>query len=103
VAQGLTPNYLDKIFTPLFEKYKVSVVFAGHMHNYQRRIDNGITYIVTGGGGAPLYDLQPGNVPAIASAKTYHAIDITINGSTLSAVVKTPGGQQIDAFTQALP
>src|SRR5205807_1213049 len=31
---------------PIFEKYKVDVVFAGHDHNYQRHIVNGIQYVV---------------------------------------------------------
>lgn len=40
---------------PLFEKNGVQVVFAGHDHDYERTIVNGITYIVSGGGGAPLH------------------------------------------------
>lgn len=80
-----------RLLAPLFEECGVDVVFAGHVHNYQRskplrftpddptrqtasglvhgtyRLDeefdgikksrpNGILYIVTGGGGASLYD-----------------------------------------------
>ncbi len=39
-------------FSPLFERYGVQVVFAGHDHDYERTepID-GVTYVVTGGGG----------------------------------------------------
>jgi hypothetical protein len=40
---------------PLFEKYHVSVAFAGHDHNYERSLKDGIYYITAGGGGAPLY------------------------------------------------
>jgi 3',5'-cyclic AMP phosphodiesterase CpdA len=41
-----------RAFTPLFADYGVDVVFAGHDHDYERTdaID-GVTYIVTGGGG----------------------------------------------------
>jgi predicted MPP superfamily phosphohydrolase len=50
---------------PIFEKYKVDLVLSGHEHNYQRTCkilsgscdEKGIQYIVTGGGGAPLYSL----------------------------------------------
>jgi 3',5'-cyclic AMP phosphodiesterase CpdA len=42
-------------WVPLFEKYKVAAVFSGHDHNYQHHAKNGVHYIVTGGGGAPLY------------------------------------------------
>lgn len=39
-------------FSALFEEHGVQVVFAGHDHNYERtRIINGVTYVVTGGGG----------------------------------------------------
>lgn len=39
-------------FVPLFERYEVDVVFAGHDHHYERTFpQNGVTYIVTGGGG----------------------------------------------------
>ncbi|MDO8507700.1 MAG: metallophosphoesterase [bacterium] len=46
---------LQKSVVPLFEKYKVSAVFNGHDHDYERSEVNGISYFVTGGGGAPLY------------------------------------------------
>jgi acid phosphatase type 7 len=39
-------------FVPVFERHEVDVVFAGHDHHYERTVpQNGITYIVTGGGG----------------------------------------------------
>jgi acid phosphatase type 7 len=43
---------------PLCEKYKVTAVFAGHDHNYQHHLKNGVHYIVTGGGGAPLANVE---------------------------------------------
>lgn len=42
---------------PLFEAAKVTAVFNGHVHNYQRtKPIGGVTYFVTGAGGAELYD-----------------------------------------------
>lgn len=46
---------LRTTIVPLFEEYNVDLAFSGHDHNYQRNLYNGIYYIVTGGGGAPLY------------------------------------------------
>jgi HEAT repeat protein len=55
---------IRKSWSPLFEKYGVDVVFQGHDHLYERTYpvrdgkrddEKGVTYIVTGGGGAPLY------------------------------------------------
>lgn len=36
------------------------VVFAGHVHNYERHEHNGVTYFVTGGGGAHAYPIERG-------------------------------------------
>jgi hypothetical protein len=45
---------------PLFERYGVRLVLAGHDHNYQRFASfRGVTYVVHGGGGARLYKLRP--------------------------------------------
>lgn len=60
---------------PLFSKYGVDVVFSGHEHNYERMkpIDE-VTYIVTGGGGASLYDFgEPTDITAFR-AKEYHFV-----------------------------
>ncbi len=43
---------------PLFEKYKVTAGLFGHDHNYQHYLRNGIHYFISGGGGAPLYDVN---------------------------------------------
>jgi predicted phosphodiesterase len=50
---------------PLFEQYGVDAVFSGHSHAYERYLNHGITYIVTGGGGGPLYPLAPDANPPI--------------------------------------
>ena len=51
--------------SPVFEDYGVDLVFSGHSHHYERTkpiangttTASGVTYIVTGGGGAPLAGL----------------------------------------------
>jgi len=34
------------------------VVFAGHVHNYERHVHDGVMYFVTGGGGAHAYPIE---------------------------------------------
>lgn len=41
-------------FMALNEKYRVDHVFLGHIHLYDRRVINGVPYVVSGGAGAPL-------------------------------------------------
>ena len=41
---------------PVYEAYGVHAVMQGHDHLFERIEHNGVTYYVTGGGGATLYD-----------------------------------------------
>lgn len=43
-----------KHFLPLIERHRVDLVFAGHIHNYERFHKDAIPYIITGGGGDTL-------------------------------------------------
>ncbi len=60
------PGGVDKtlrdLWVPLFERYGVKVVLSGEEHAYEHLYIDGIHYIVTGGGGAPL--LPPPDVIA---------------------------------------
>ncbi|HUS30454.1 MAG TPA: metallophosphoesterase [Kofleriaceae bacterium] len=47
-------------FVPILAKYHVDLVVAGHDHLYQRGDAGGIRYIVSGGGGAGLYQVSCG-------------------------------------------
>jgi hypothetical protein len=40
---------------PLLVEHEVDTVFAGHDHFYEFREEDGVRYVITGGGGAPLY------------------------------------------------
>ncbi|MEO7205802.1 MAG: metallophosphoesterase [Steroidobacteraceae bacterium] len=62
------------------------VVSAGHIHNYERLAQDGVTYLVSGGGGATPYDIdrtaadlyQGGDFP------NYHYVRFELRGATLS-------------------
>jgi hypothetical protein len=74
---------------PLFEQYRVHMVFSGHSHAYERYFRNGVCYIVTGGGGSSLYRLDPDiEVPLRQYGKSVHhycAIDVTPTSVVLEA------------------
>jgi 3',5'-cyclic AMP phosphodiesterase CpdA len=45
---------------PWFARNKVAAIFSGHDHLYEHgRASNGVRYVVSGGGGAPLYETEP--------------------------------------------
>jgi hypothetical protein len=66
------------VFEPIFSAHDVALVLSGHEHDYERTTPQqrtpgtlGVTYIVTGGGGARLY--PAGIAPwTAASASAYH-------------------------------
>jgi len=83
---------------PIFEKYRVSLVIVGHNHFYQRLQVKGVSYIVTGGGGAPLYDPTQG--PGVQySEATYHYISVVADSSTLTTEGIRLDGTRFDAAT----
>ncbi len=53
-------RYAAKRYAPLLARYGVATLFSGHDHLYQRGKVKGLRYIVSGGGGAPLYSVSCG-------------------------------------------
>jgi hypothetical protein len=78
-------------FVPIFEKRRVQLAISGHEHDYERTFPlrsytaqgGAVTYIVTGGGGAPLYPAGTASWTA-ASASVYHYM----RGSVGNCVLK---------------
>lgn len=82
---------------PMFEKYKLTAGFFGHDHNYQHYLKNGVHYFVTGGGGAPLYDVN--KPPAGITKKvesTENFVVVKVAGKDVRVEAFKPGGESID-------
>jgi predicted phosphodiesterase len=84
---------------PLFEKYKVHAVFNGHDHNYQHHLKDGVHYIVTGGGGAPLYAVDA-PIPGITlkALSTENFVVVKVDGSQAALQALQLDGALIDEF-----
>lgn len=69
---------------PLFEEHGIDIVLSGHNHHYERSEHNGIYYIVTGGGGAELYDFPNTklNPDSQFKAQIYNHITLDFSCST---------------------
>ena len=95
-----------RILSPLFEKYGVDIVFNGHVHNYERSyplknnkidMENGVIYVVTGGGGAQLYGLREKRSFFTAEcAIKYHYCLVKIVEKHLQMVVYDIDGKLLD-------
>jgi hypothetical protein len=84
-CDDFTPeSSMYRIFGGLIERYGVTAVFQGHNHNYQRAERNGVLYITTGGGGAPLYPIGD-RTPETKFAKVVnHYCRIWLSGKTMT-------------------
>jgi len=82
---------IRNIWEPIFSQYNVNLIFQSHNHNYERTNPiNGITYVVCGGGGGPLY--MPGNSEFINTSKmAYHFCLLNVSLETNSVEVTTKG------------
>lgn len=101
---GSTPAVVDR-WVPLFEDHDVDLVLNGHDHNYQHHERSGVTYVVTGGGGAGLYPIEAcpeGTDPPItANATSHHFLVLTVREDTLDIEARSAAGEVLDRFTVA--
>lgn len=86
---------------PLFERYGVNAVFMGHNHGYERIAVNGITYITSAGGGAPLYDFANPEAGSQAMSRSFHFVLLEMNGSHLDGQAIDHHGEIVDRFELA--
>jgi acid phosphatase type 7 len=97
VAKRQNDNPHMRALMPMFEKYNVTAGIFGHDHNYQHYLKNGIHYITTGGGGAPLYDVD--NPPAGITKKvisTENFVVFKVDGKKLRIEALEPNGETLE-------
>lgn len=91
-------------FAPVFEEHGVQLVISGHDHDYERSkpwrqyTPDGqqVTYVVTGGGGAPLYSVGS-NTWTAAAQSAYHYVRVTAGtGCTLTVKAVKLDGTTLD-------
>ncbi len=94
-------------WNPLLEPYAPhALVLAGHNHLYERCVpiigeeqdDEGITFVTTGGSGAPLYSTGSEWFLHITES-TYHFMVLDVSPQTLSATAYRMDGTVLDSFT----
>ncbi|WP_164737263.1 metallophosphoesterase [Georgenia sp. SYP-B2076] len=94
---GSTPS-IQQRWVPLFTKYHVPLVLAGHDHDYERTTpQDGVTYVVSGAGAK----LRPvGKEPFTAiSTSTLQYLDLAVYGDHLTGTAIDPDGNVLDTFT----
>jgi acid phosphatase type 7 len=104
-------------YAPLLAAAHADVLFSGHDHIYERGVgttaEGNLTYVVTGGGGAPLYSPTchasagpppivphplpacPGSVAALTN--TYHYIMVEVGTDGVTLCPRHPDGSPVEA------
>jgi Icc-related predicted phosphoesterase len=93
-----------RAFADILDKHKVELVINGHTHNYQHHRKGTTHYVVTGGGGAPLYDIEDTlgpeteGVEIVKQEKTYHFCLIEMDGWRFRIQAIRADGSIIEEF-----
>lgn len=98
-TDGAASDTIGADLQPIFEANGVDLVLSGHVRNYERfQPGDGITYVVTGGGGAGLQALGSDRT-SVAAASVHHFLSIEATPDRLSARVIDDTGSVIDTFS----
>jgi hypothetical protein len=92
---------------PIVERHGVQLVLSGHEHGYERtaplsadeRVQPGFgtTYVITGGGGASLHNVNCGRQTEFA-LETYNYLRVDVDGASLTMKASGADGLEIERF-----
>ncbi len=90
-------DYLSRVAAQSHARFIVS---AGHIHNYERLLKDGVIYLVSGGGGATPYYVErtPSDLYQSASFPNYHYVKFVLDQDRLRATmyrVSDPGASTL--------
>lgn len=99
ICRGRASETLKHTWTPVFQKYKVDVVFAS-WHLYERSHDRGITYIISGGAGAALLWMNKNPMfPSQVDAQQYHFCRVDVKSGAMTIRSISIDGTVLDTIT----
>ncbi len=102
------PREVVKGLMPLFDRFDVAAVIAGHAHLYEHFVVDGIHYVTAGGGGAGLHpaDLhvnEDQRQHLVKSSSEHHHLLITLQGKRLRFEARALDGATFDRWELPLP
>lgn len=95
---GIHPPAEDarRRWAPIMRAGRVSLVLQGHNHAYERLEADGITYITTGGGGAPLYPCVRPSRELRRCLFAYHFLAVTASSEAISVRAVASSGKTLE-------
>jgi acid phosphatase type 7 len=72
--------------------------WVSHDHNHQHYFKDGVNYFITGGGRAPLYDVDmpPAGI-TLKVARRENFVTVEVDGSVVHVTALKPDGSKIDS------
>ncbi len=94
-------DYLSKVALSSHARFLVS---AGHIHNYERNLYQGVMYLVSGGGGAPPYFVErtPEDLYQSVVFPNYHYVKLTVEKDRLQGAMYRVADPEAESLTVVL-
>lgn len=83
----------------MFLRHGVDLVLSGHDHLYERGNVDGLRYVVSGGGGAPLYPVKVVRPTARKTESTNHVVALDVGKDRITLSAKRTDGSALDDAT----
>jgi hypothetical protein len=80
----------------LLVKAKVDLVLSGHDHLYERGFGGGLRYVVSGGGGAPLYPVEKALASTRKAESAHHAVEVRVDGKGMHFWARRADGSLLE-------
>ncbi|MFO0624971.1 MAG: metallophosphoesterase [Polyangiales bacterium] len=93
---GDNPFLAESGVNALLRRHRVDLVIAGHDHLYERGDHDRVRYMVSGGGGAPLYRRRSARDGVIAYASAHHIVRVDVERAKVTFTAVGPDGVPID-------
>ncbi|MDP9035958.1 MAG: metallophosphoesterase [Myxococcota bacterium] len=102
---GPNANLVAARVPELLAAHGVDLILSGHDHIYERGASGSLKYIVSGGGGAPLYRIAELAPSARKSESTYHFVEIGAARDGVRIVARRIDGSVLErcGFAKGLP
>jgi hypothetical protein len=93
---GPNASLVNARIPELLAAHKVDLVLSGHDHIYERGDAGTIKYIVSGGGGAPLYPLGPATATTRKAEAAHHFVEVVAKPDGIGIVAHREDGSIMD-------
>jgi acid phosphatase type 7 len=93
---GKNTRMHDGAVPAILQNHKVDLVLSGHDHIYERGWGDGFGYVVTGGGGAPVYQINERLPESRKLESVRHFVELTVNPSSIQLAATRMDGSTIE-------